>query len=476
MVFNSAAFVLFCIAIFSIYWIWSRRGVRVQNSVLLLAGCLFYGSWDWKFLALLAVSGTIDYFIARKIEDATSSGTKKRWMLLSLLVNIGVLFYFKYFGFFAESFSSLLQAIGMQSGFITEKIILPLGISYYTFLKFGYILDIWRGKIPAEKNPLNYFTFLLFFPYTLAGPVERAGNMLPQIREKRTLDYAVGVVAFRIILWGYFKKVVIADRLGFIVNPVFDHPDAYSGSAFAVAIVLFHIQLYADFSGYSDIARGVAQLFGLRIINNFDRPFYAPSLRKYWRRWHISVSTWFNEYLFSPLTIETRNWGNFGLYFSVVVTFTAIGFWHGAEWTYLVWGLLMGLLICGEQLLHRKIKLPVVASVIFVNLLIIYCLIWFRAATIEDAAHIHASIFTSWNEGAGITEVIRDVFASASFIVVFCLALIVFLLVDALSLKISPAFFSAPRTIRWLGYYALILIIVFLGVSMNAPAFVYFKF
>lgn len=476
MIFNSAAFVVFLAIVFALYWRFGRKGASTQNALLIAAGCIFYGSWDWKFLGLLLVSGLADYFIATEIARTGNERTRKRWMYGSLLLNIGVLFYFKYLNFFAESFSSLLESLGMEAGFTTTYLILPLGISYYTFLKFGYILDVWRGKIQPERNAVNYFAFLLFFPYMLAGPVERARNMFPQLATQRIFSRDSAAAALRVMLWGYFKKVVIADRLGQVINPVFGHSDAYSGAAIACAVLLFHIQLYADFSGYSDIARGVAQLFGIKIINNFDRPFYSPSLRKYWRRWHISVSTWFNEYLFTPLAIETRNWGNAGMYFSILVTFTAIGLWHGAQWTYILWGVLMGVLVCTEQAFDKKVKLPAWMSVALVNLLIMYCLVWFRAESIGHVWRLHDNIFSTWSIGAGIGTALNDVFISPGFLLVFLIALCVFIFGDAYSHRIIPQLATKPKAVRWLGYYAFVLMIVFLGVSMNAPAFVYFKF
>lgn len=476
MLFTSAAFVVFLTVVFAVYWFYGRKSARAQNLLLIAAGCVFYGCWDWRFLGLLVASGLADYFIAGSIAKTEDEKIRKRWMYLSLLLNIGVLFYFKYLNFFAEAFSTMLAAAGMETGFTTEYIILPLGISYYTFLKFGYILDVWRGKIPPERNAVNYFAYLLFFPYMLSGPVERARNMFPQLAQHRIFNRDFVVAGLRIILWGYFKKVVIADRISQVIDPVFTHSDTYSGAAVALACVLYHVQLYADFSGYSDIARGVAQLFGIKIINNFDRPFYSPSLRKYWRRWHISVSTWFNEYLFTPLAIETRNWGSFGVYFSVVVTFTTIGLWHGANWTYIIWGVLLGVFVSIEQAFDKKVKLPVWVSVLFVNFLIIYCLVWFRAATVGDALRIHENIFTSWNVGAGIGSAVSDVFLSSSFLLVFLFAMTVFLLGDAFSHRIIPQLTQKPKLVRWLGYYALVMMIVFLGVTMNAPAFVYFQF
>jgi alginate O-acetyltransferase complex protein AlgI len=239
MVFNSAAFVVFLVLIYALYWMVSRKSARAQNIVLIIAGCCFYGIWDLRFLGLLIASGTADFFIAQQTEKSAEAKSKRRWMLLSLVINIGALVYFKYLNFFAESFSELLALFGMQAGFITQNLILPLGISYYTFLKFGYILDVWRGNQKAESAPVNFFSFLLFFPYMLAGPVERAGNMLPQLANHRVFSQPETAIALRIILWGYFKKVVIADRLGQIVEPVFGHSDSYSGSALAAAYYCF---------------------------------------------------------------------------------------------------------------------------------------------------------------------------------------------------------------------------------------------
>lgn len=476
MLFNSAIFGVFLLAFFLLYWSRKSERSRGQNLVLILAGAVFYGSWDFRFLFLLVAGAGVDYFIASRMASHAESAPRRRLLYLSVLLNLGLLAYYKYTGFFAASLATLLQFFGMEAGWSEISILAPLGISYYTFQKLSYVLDVYRGQQEPAKDPSSYFAFMLFFPCLLSGPVERASNMLPQLRERRSFDRSMATEGLQLMLWGYFKKIVIADRLAVFINPVFDNLNDHNGASIAVAVLLFHLQLYSDFSGYSDIARGTARLFGISIINNFDRPYFAPSLRKYWRRWHISVSGWFNAYFFTPVTIATRNRGKAGIYFSILATFTVIGLWHGPSWTYVCWGLAMGLLICGEQALHKKVKLPAIASILLVNLLIVYCLIFFRSASMAEVALVHRKIFTSWGGSGELLAGLDLAFNNGLLLILFIPAILLFLAGDYYYENFICRLKTYPRPVRWTSYYFFLLLIVLLSFSSNAPAFVYFKF
>lgn len=341
MLFNSIAFAFFLPIVFAIYWV--AKGKRsIQNVILLLSSYVFYGWWDYRFLFLLGFSTLLDYYSGLKVQHARNASTKKTWLMLSVLINVGLLGFFKYYNFFIHSFGTLLNSAGVQTNLWTLNIILPVGISFYTFHGLSYVFDIYNGKAKPTDNFIDYSLFVSFFPLLVAGPIERATHLLPQVQEDRRFNYEKIADGLRQILWGLFKKIVIADRCAEIVNLIFNHPENYHGSTLFYGAVLFSFQIYCDFSGYSDIALGTARLFGFDLIRNFSYPYFSRNIAEFWRRWHISLSTWFRDYLYIPMG------GNRGAKWkrirNTLVLFIISGFWHGANWTFIFWGLFNGLL------------------------------------------------------------------------------------------------------------------------------------
>lgn len=344
MLFNSIEYLFFLPIVFIVYWLLNRY-LKYQNLFLLCASYFFYGIWDYRFLLLIIVSSFVDFVIGQKIY-ASNSQIKRKWLLFaSLTVNLGFLLAFKYFNFFVESFITLLTQFNVAPSVSTLQIILPVGISFYTFQTLSYTIDIYKKKFVPTKSLLNFFTFVAFFPQLVAGPIERAANLLPQIEQKRSFDYAKGKDGLRQILWGLFKKVVIADNCAVYVDTIFAQHHSLTGLILVIGAVLFTFQVYCDFSGYSDIAIGTAKLFGVDLMQNFSTPMFSTNISDLWRRWHISLSTWFRDYIFNPLSFRLRNLDMMGLYLTTFLTFSLIGFWHGGNWTFIVFGLLQAIVL-----------------------------------------------------------------------------------------------------------------------------------
>src|SRR5918993_1069168 len=338
MYFNSIDFAIFLPIVFILYWFVFRK-LRFQNVLLILSSYLFYGWWDWRFLFLLFFSTLLDYFSGIQIYNAHSKQLKKLWLWTSVTINLGFLAFFKYYNFFIDSLID--TGINIQPS--TLQFILPVGISFYTFHGLSYVIDIYQNRIKAEKSFIDYALFVSFFPLLVAGPIERATHLLPQLKRPRSFDYSKAVDGLRQILWGLFKKVVIADNCAVIANTVFDGSGNYPGSAHVIGAIFFAFQIYCDFSGYSDIAIGTARLFGIDLLRNFSYPYFSRNIAEFWRRWHISLSSWFRDYLYIPLGgskggtwIKIRN---------TLLIFLVSGFWHGANWTFIAWGLLNALYI-----------------------------------------------------------------------------------------------------------------------------------
>ena len=300
MLFNSPEFLLFLPIVFGLYWFVTQRSLKAQNLLLLVASYVFYGWWDWRFLGLIALSTIVDFLVGIRIEEAPDKARKKRWLWVSLAVNLGILGYFKYANFFIENWISAWQSLGVTMHASTLQVILPVGISFYTFQTLSYSIDIYRGNLKATRDPVAFGAFVSFFPQLVAGPIERATNLLPQITSPRSFTYEQGRDGMRLILWGMFKKVVVADSCAPYVDMCFDNPEAFSGSTLILGAILFSFQIYGDFSGYSDIAIGTAKLFGFELMTNFKFPYFSRDIAEFWRRWHISLSTWFRDYLYIP--------------------------------------------------------------------------------------------------------------------------------------------------------------------------------
>lgn len=343
MLFNSISFVIFFPIVFLLYWFATGRSLKVQNVLLMVASYYFYACWDWRFLFLLIFSTLLDYFSGIKIYNAVGRKNKLFWLWLSIGINLGFLGVFKYYNFFVSSFADGLSALGFPAHFSTLNIILPVGISFYTFHGLSYVLDIYNEKITPEKNFIDYSLFVSFFPLLVAGPIERATHLLPQIKRPRHWDRDKMLDGLRQMLWGFFKKIVIADNCAEYANMAFNHPGDHSGSTLVMGAVFFAVQIYCDFSGYSDIALGAARLLGIDLLRNFAFPYFSRDIAEFWRRWHISLSSWFRDYLYIPLGGSKVGTGK--KVRNTFIIFLVSGFWHGANWTFIIWGLLNALYI-----------------------------------------------------------------------------------------------------------------------------------
>ena len=301
MLFNSIQFIFFFIFVYLIYWIIPSKKVSIQNLLLLVSSYYFYSCWDWRFLFLLLFSTCLDFFTGIRISTSKNGNTKKFWFILSLVINLGFLGVFKYYNFFIDSFSHLLDQIGLPVRFSILSIVLPVGISFYTFHGISYVVDIYKNRIKAERNLIDYSLFVSFFPLLVAGPIERATHLLPQIKKQRVFSYSNSVDGLRQVLWGFFKKIVIADNCAQFSDMIFNNYETYNGVTLLLGAVLFSLQIYCDFSGYSDIALGVARLLGFELLNNFKVPYFSRDIAEFWRRWHISLSSWFRDYVYIPL-------------------------------------------------------------------------------------------------------------------------------------------------------------------------------
>jgi len=390
--FTSFEFYLFLPLVFALYWLMKGR-TRPQNVLLLLASYLFYGWWDWRFLILIMVSSVTDYVLGLAIENQEDH-KKKKWLLyLSVGVNLGILGFFKYFNFFISSFIAAFELMGIHLSIHTLNIVLPVGISFYTFQTLSYTIDIYRGRIKATRDWVSFFTFVAFFPQLVAGPIERAAKMIPQFQQQRQFEYKDIVEGFRFILYGMFKKIVIADYCGAQANEIFDNYQAYGGSDLFLGIYIFFIaQLYCDFSAYSEIAIGIARLFGFRLSRNFAYPLYPRSVEDFWQRWHITLNKWFRDYMY--MSMARSYWAKLGKPALIVIMFTAIGLWHGAKWTFTFWGFANGLLFV-FYIRYQKPKqkrkfvgepqLKDMFNIVRLTLVLGFLLIFFRAPDIASA-------------------------------------------------------------------------------------------
>jgi alginate O-acetyltransferase complex protein AlgI len=337
MLFNSLEYFIFLPLVFCFYWFVFYKNLRAQNLLLLLSSYIFYGWWDWRFLSLIILSTIIDYIIGLKIYNEYQNSIKKLYLSFSIIFNLGLLGFFKYFNFFIDSWIELLNIIGIHlNSTWTLNVILPVGISFYTFQTMSYSLDIYFKKIKPTKDFISFAAFVSFFPQLVAGPIERASNLLPQILKERKFRYAQAVNGLRLILWGLFKKVVIADTLSIFVDNIFHNYMNLNGGVLLLGLIYFSFQIYCDFSGYSDIAIGTSMLFGFELMSNFKFPYFSKNIGEFWRRWHISLSTWFRDYLYFPLGGSKK--GTLVSIRNIIIIFIVSGFWHGANFTFLIWG------------------------------------------------------------------------------------------------------------------------------------------
>jgi alginate O-acetyltransferase complex protein AlgI len=453
MLFNSIEFALFLPVVFALYW--AIKPTIWQNVVLFISSYFFYACWDWRFMFLLLFSTALDYFTAIMIEQKPRQ--RVTWFWLSIAANLGFLGFFKYYNFFAESMANLLAVAG---------IILPVGISFYTFHGLSYMIDVYKGRIKPERNFVDYAVFVSFFPLLVAGPIERATHLLPQVKAKRRFNEARAVEGMRLILWGFFKKIMIADRLAIFVNSAYADIPAAAGAAISLATVFFALQLYLDFSAYSDIATGVARLLDFDLIRNFRRPYFSTSFGEFWTRWHISLSSWFRDYVYIPLgggkSRKIRN---------VAIVFLLSGLWHGASWNFVIWGILNGLALVVIDPILTRINGFKLAKTLMVATCWTITLVFFRAGTLADAAKVF--------QYAGIDNVnnlLKFGLNQAEMTVLIGTIVMLFTIESALE-KDEKIWKQVPEVTRWLIYFTTVLAIIYLGqYGNNESSFIYFQF
>lgn len=397
MIFNSVPFVIFFTAVFLIYWFPLKNNTKLQNLFLLIASWFFYGYSNWKILPILILAGIIYFFLGKAIGNSKSEKEASVYTTIGVILGVGTLLYFKYFNFFIESFSSLFETCGLKSNLHTFNIIMPLGISFFTFRLLSYVIDINRGKATHTDDFVAFSTYISFFPCLLSGPIDRP-KFIKQLESSRKFDYDQAVDGCRQILWGMFKKIVVADNCATYVDAVWGNLSGQTGSTLALSAILYLFQIYADFSGYSDMAIGVGKLLGFKIADNFKYPLFALNIADYWRRWHITLTQWLTDYVFMPLNIKFRDLGDLGMILSIIITFLLIGMWHGANWTFAIFGLYHGLLyipliLSGaffkkSKIQTNKLGLPVFSQfcqMLLTFLLVTIGLIIFRAENVSQA-------------------------------------------------------------------------------------------
>lgn len=361
MLFNSFEYLIFLPLVYIIYWYAGRNNLSKQNFILFLASYIFYGWWDWRFLSLIALNTILDFYITNKMAAIPDQRRRRPWVAFSLVFNLGILSFFKYFNFFVDTWVSAFNALGYKMSPLTMQIILPVGISFYTFQTIAYVIDTYRGKIQPTNNLLTYAAFISFFPQLLAGPIERATHLMPQMANARRFSYVQSVQGLRLILWGLFKKIVIADSLAPVVEEIFKYHYAQTGSTILLGGLFFTFQMYADFSGYSDIAMGSAKLLGIELSTNFRFPLFSRNMVEYWQRWHISLSTWFKDYVYIPMGGSRR--GIVRASFNVLFIFFLSGLWHGADWPFIVWAVFHVIFYWPEFIYRKVYKRPMVGHI-----------------------------------------------------------------------------------------------------------------
>ncbi|MCX6294811.1 MAG: MBOAT family protein [Bacteroidetes bacterium] len=473
MLFNSFPFFIFLPIAFIFYWLLNDK---YRWILLLAASYYFYSGWGLWYVMLLASTTIIDYFIALQIEKAVSKQKKKLFLIISLSCNLLVLLGFKYFTFLFNSGAFLMQHFDNNEVHYLAQIVIPVGLSFYTFQSIAYSIDVYRGEVIPEKNIARFALFVSFFPQLVAGPVERFNNLMPQLKKRTNFVFEMLFPAIRIAVWGFFKKMVIADRLAEMVDPIFKNIHLYSGSTLLFAGFLFAVQVYCDFSGYTDIATGVAKLFGIQLSLNWRRPLLSSSLIEFWKRNHISITSWFRNYLYIPLGGNKVSYGRW--LFNIFLVFLISGLWHGASWTFVLWGAMHGVLYCIELVFNKKfpnLKWRFGLGHVYLLLFHTVSIIAFRAASSVDLFVIYHKIISSFNIGLLGKEVFS---LSDTFSILFSLGMILFLFMKELQEETS--FIRIP-TVIFSNYfrpafYICLFISIFLFGNFNSNQFIYFRF
>lgn len=483
MLFNSLSFAIFLPIVFILYWAVPNK---YRWIVLFVSSYYFYMSWNVKYVLLILFTTFISYACAIGLEQAEEKEKKKLLIVSTMIASLGCLFFFKYFNFASESIASLLNLCTLQVHPITLNLLLPVGVSFYTFQTLGYVIDVYRGEVKAERHFGKYATFIAFFPQLVAGPIERTKNLMPQILEEHKFDYDKAASGMRLMAWGFFKKIVIADTLAVSVDTVYDSLRLFHGFPLLVSSLLFSIQIYCDFSGYSDIAIGTARLFGIDLMQNFNSPYFASSVRDFWARWHISLTSWFRDYLYIPLggnrVSKARN------AFNVMVTFLGSGLWHGASWTYVVWGGIHGVGQVLQNLLFKKKRKEIKEErrglkwwifVVLTFFFASFAWIFFRAETISDAFYVITHMFQGIGNPAQYVSQI-DVYLGMDKLTILGMVISIALLAvyDYVSLKRDVLAWIGKRKtlVRWCIYLVFIIFLIFNIPVTSGQEFIYFQF
>lgn len=479
MLFNSATYFFFITIVFIVYWFLLNKTYRGQNLFLFIASYCFYGWWDVRFLGLIFISSSVDYIIGQAIYKQQDQKKKLHLLWICMIINLGMLAFFKYFNFFIDSFSNLLSLFGLQANPITLQIILPVGISFYTFQSLSYSIDIYRDEIKPTRDFISFMTFVSFFPQLVAGPIERASNLLPQFLKPRAFKYEHVASGFRFILYGLFKKMVIADRLAYFVDLAYNSPGKPDGSVMILATFMFGIQIYCDFSGYSDIAIGSARLLGFDLMHNFRTPYLSKSFREFWHRWHISLSSWFRDYVYIPLGGNRVSQGRW--IFNILLTFALSGLWHGAAITFIIWGFLHGFYLVCENYLSKFISLSkgfswmgLIITFVIVNLTWVF----FRSGSLDQSIYILKGLkdlnFNFISKGLSL---FHQNYQFREFTIALLASLPLFVIFECL---IGPTdcniVIKKIGMLRWSVYLLLGFAILIFGVLNAAPQFIYFQF
>ena len=477
MLFNSLAFFGFFALVFALYL---PSPKRVRNALLLVASYVFYGAWDWRFLGLIVLSTIIDHRSALAIEHGPREH-RSRWLLLSLVSNLGILGFFKYFNFFVDSFAGLAAALGFSVSTTTLDIVLPVGISFYTFQTMGYTIDVYRGRMPATRSFGLFALYVVYFPQLVAGPIERATRLLPQLDSERTVTWTQVREGSWLVLVGMFKKVVVADNMARIVDPVFGGAGPSDGTTTLLAVYAFALQIYADFSGYTDIARGISKLLGIELTLNFRRPYFSTNPKEFWQRWHISLSQWLRDYLY--ISLGGNRGGNRTTYRNLMLTMLLGGLWHGASWMFVIWGAIHGTLLIvhrlwlelvGDRSLLPRLR-PLLAPLQALLFFHAVCFAWifFRADSMAAVGDVLTGL------GSGFTMT-KDDAATLRFMLLCAGPLLVFDVWEEIYERLrgwgAPTFvFTAPAAVRGLVFAVLLVYLAIVGAPAGAE-FIYFQF
>jgi len=485
MIFNSIDFLIFFAIVFSFYHIILKEKTLLQNILLLVASYVFYAWVTWKILPLLAAATAVFYFLGIAVFKAKTDKHKQFLTITGVVLGIGALLYFKYFNFFITSFKDLFESFGLHTNLHTFKIIVPIGISFFTFRLLSYIIDIHRGRIEPTRDFIAYAVYVAFFPCLLAGPIDRPALLIPQLKNRRTFDYALAVDGMRQILWGLFKKIIIADGCAIYVDAVFNGDFQWQrASTLVLAAIFYSFQMYADFSGYSDMAIGTAKLLGFRVTKNFDYPYFAQNIAEFWRKWHISLTSWLTDYVFMPLNVKFRDWGKWGMIVAIMINFLLCGLWHGDSWTFVLWGFYHGLLfipliLSGKMFKKSKLetyswgfpKPRTLFNIMLTFALVTAGLIIFRAESLNHAFNYLMNVFDK--------SLLRNPWKmERAYYIPMFFNLAVMFSVEWFQRRKQHALENglfSNRYIRWMVYFILFFLIYWFR-NENQQQFIYFQF